>query len=374
LLTPAKLHPELSRSLYFVTREIFGFVTGLVKSGLVYVARERGEQRSLSSMPRAPTMGETSVYWQAQRHARAKVWSPPRNRATHVCTRKLVSRARAVRTILARLNQNACKPWPEIVHMFLHYCMTMNQRTMLRCLLLGLALALCVAPTEATDSTSGMDPVVPDNGAMQSHRSLTGSFLSNLFIGNEPNDMPNVDCIRDEVTLRTKLENGGTALLCRGSTINMTSSIDITDLSFDLQCGSAPGTTHDRPRWPRFRRRGNTGIPAAPLALCTLAGNNQTRFFVGRPVSANFYDVVFQGGLSPESDAGGAIQLKDGTNALVRCTFRGNQGTVRCVDHAYDVPILMHLSHEKMLHVSPVWRCLARFGTHHPCHHCGFRV
>jgi hypothetical protein len=174
----------------------------------------------------------------------------------------------------------------DSAHMFWHYCTTMNQRTMLRCLLLGLALVLCLAQTETTDSTSGMDSVVPDNGAMQSYRSLTGSFLSNLLNGNKPNDMPNVDCVRDEASLRTKLENGGTVLLCSGSTINMTSSIDITDLSFDLRCASAPGTTQDRPRWPRFRRHRTTDSPApVASAPCTLVGNNQTHCFSRRTVS-----------------------------------------------------------------------------------------
>jgi hypothetical protein len=108
----------------------------------------------------------------------------------------------------------------------------------------------------------------------QHGRSLT--LLSNLF--NNQDDLQ--DCVRDEVTLRSKLIAGGTVILCPGSTIPLASEIDIDGLRFDLRCGSADNTPRQRLRL--FRNRDGSSTD-----LCTISGNKTTRLFRGGPALAS---------------------------------------------------------------------------------------
>jgi hypothetical protein len=150
----------------------------------------------------------------------------------------------------------------------------------------------------------------------QHGRSLT--LLSNLF--NNQDDLQ--DCVRDEVTLRSKLTAGGTVILCPGSTIPLASEIDIDGLRFDLRCGSIDNSPRQRLRLFR-NRNGSSTDP------CIVSGNRTTRLFRGGPALAKFRGIVFRDGKAPDNSPGGAIALTDGSTEFAQCQFIGNQAIVR---------------------------------------------
>jgi hypothetical protein len=183
-----------------------------------------------------------------------------------------------------------------------------------------LAVAAVSTLPSGESSIIGVADTADTEAIPESHtdsRSLTPSLLSNLFTNQDAQQ----DCVRDEANLRSKLKAGGTVILCPGSTIPLTSEIDIGGMRFDLRCGN-----EDTPRQGLRLFRTRNGSSTDP---CTISGNRTTRLFKGGPALAKFRGIVFREGKAPDNSPGGALALTDGSTEFAQCQFIGNQAIVR---------------------------------------------
>lgn len=171
-------------------------------------------------------------------------------------------------------------------------------------LLILIGAAGIAANDTVTVPTSPSPSIQAGTGTGNGHRSL----LLNLFRSRQ-------SCVQTEQALREKLTTGGVVELCRGSTITLQSEIDISNMSFDLRCQKTKSLFRFRNRRP---------------SKCVISGADQTRLFIGRPVSVVFQGIHFSNARNANgSDSGGAISILGGLANFKQCTFSANQARVR---------------------------------------------
>ena len=112
-------------------------------------------------------------------------------------------------------------------------------------------------------------------------------------------------CICDEAGLRSTIESNGFKPMCMGTSIKLSTEIDVTDKSFAIFCD--------------YVCNANSCSPA-----CEITGAGSNRIFSGSPSSAEFYSVNFSKG---SADNGGVASLTGGSTYISSSIISNNKAT-----------------------------------------------
>jgi predicted outer membrane repeat protein len=112
-------------------------------------------------------------------------------------------------------------------------------------------------------------------------------------------------CICDEDGLRSAIETNSFKPICVGTSIKVSTEIDVTDTSFAIFCDYSCDAKSCSP-------------------ACAITGAGSNRIFSGSPSDAEFYSINFSKG---SADNGGVASLTGGSTYISGCTLSNNKAT-----------------------------------------------
>jgi predicted outer membrane repeat protein len=133
-------------------------------------------------------------------------------------------------------------------------------------------------------------------GVIQAVNARTNKFLCTVF---------GIDrCICDEGGLRSAIAKNKSKNVCVGSSIELSTEIDISGTSFNIGCDQI--------------------CTGATCTTCSIVGAGSNRILSGSPSNANFKNINFSKG---SADNGGVASLTGGATGFVLCKLSDNKAT-----------------------------------------------